>query len=152
MEGHRAPRTGDRRLYVLIFLAALLALGHHIDHIIRGNNVGWPVTTEVNAFTYSLAIYPVILIGLLLYRSHRVGPGFWVFLSGGGAVFLAAIHFGPWAVEPPREIVDLYQPRILGWLAFAWLLMLIAVLVGSTFFEAYLWNRQRKAAAMPNHR
>ena len=33
-------------LYALIFLAMFLSLGHHIDHIIRGNHVGWPLTAE----------------------------------------------------------------------------------------------------------
>ena len=135
----------DRRLYALTFLAAFLALGHHIDHVIRGNNVGWPFTGEVNAFTYSLAIYPLIALGLFLYRSRRVGPGFWVFLSGGGALFLAFIHFAPSAIEPPGEIINVYEPRALGWLAFAWLLLLIGVLVATSTYEASLWLRQRRA-------
>jgi len=117
--------TQDRRLYGLIDLAALMALGHHIDHVIRGNHVGWPLNEEVNAFTYSLAIYPVLLIGLYLYRSHRVGPSFWVFLSAGGALFVGFIHFGPAAVEPPPDIIDHYEPRFLGWLAFGWLVAFI---------------------------
>ena len=29
-----------RTLYGLVYLAMLLSLGHHIDHVIRGNNVG----------------------------------------------------------------------------------------------------------------
>jgi hypothetical protein len=31
-------------------LPAALSLGHHLDHLIRGNAVGWPLTEEVNAF------------------------------------------------------------------------------------------------------
>jgi hypothetical protein len=120
-------------------------VGHHIDHVIRGNHVGWPVSDEVNAFTYSLAIYPVILLGVLLYRSGRVGPGFWIFLSAGGALFLGFIHFGPVAVEPPQEIIDLYEPRILGYLAFGWLLLLLAVLAGTSVYEFVLWRRRRTA-------
>jgi hypothetical protein len=30
----------NRMLYALIFLAMFLSLGHHIDHTIRGNQVG----------------------------------------------------------------------------------------------------------------
>jgi hypothetical protein len=52
-----------------------MSLGHHLDHLIRGNAVGWPVTEEVNAFTASLVVYPIIIIGLLLYRSWS--PGGW---------------------------------------------------------------------------
>ncbi len=130
--------TRDRRLYGLIYLALFLSIGHHIDHAIRGNHVGWPLTAEVNAFTYSLMT--PILIGLVLYRSGRVGPGFWVFLSGGGAVF-AAIHFGPWAVEPRRHHRQLPAP-ILGWLAFGWLLLFLAVL--GLQREARQWLRERR--------
>jgi len=137
--------TQDRRLYALIYLAALMALGHHIDHVIRGNHVGWPLNEEVNAFTYSLASYPVLLIGLYLYRSHRVGPSFWVFLSAGGALFVGFIHFGPAAVEPPPDIIDHYEPRFLGWLAFGWLVAFIGVLVLASVYEATLARSHRRA-------
>jgi hypothetical protein len=43
-----------RILYRLTWLAAALSLGHHLDHLIRGNAVGWPLTDQVNAFTISL--------------------------------------------------------------------------------------------------
>ena len=39
MAGDRTG-TSDRVLYGLIALAVVLSLGHHIDHVIRGNNVG----------------------------------------------------------------------------------------------------------------
>jgi hypothetical protein len=70
------PMHGDT-LYRLTYLAAALSFGHHIDHVIRHNAVGWPLTGQVNAFTVSLVIYPIIITGLLLYRAGRVGPGFW---------------------------------------------------------------------------
>ena len=135
----------NRMLYALIFLAMFMSLGHHIDHIIRGNNVGWPLTAEVNAFTYSLGIYPLILLGLYLYASGRVGRGFWAILSGSGALFVAAIHFGPAAVEPPAEIINLYEPRIIGWLAFLWLVVFVGVLVVTCLYELRSWFAQRKA-------
>jgi hypothetical protein len=62
-----------RILYGLTYLAASLSLAHHIDHVIRHKAVGWPLTGEVNAFTMSLIIYPIIITGLLLYRAGRVG-------------------------------------------------------------------------------
>src|SRR4029450_1919662 len=95
----------SRVLYRLTFLAAGLSLGHHLDHLIRGNAVGWPVTDQVNAFTASLVVYPIIIAGLVLYRAGRVGPGFWALVSGGGAVFVSAVHFGPAAGEPPELIL-----------------------------------------------
>jgi hypothetical protein len=134
----------NRILYGLIFLAMFMSLGHHIDHIIRGNNVGWPLTEQVNAFTYSLGIYPLILLGLYLYASGRVGAGFWAILSGSGALFVAAIHFGPAAVESPADIINLYEPRIVGWLAFLWLVVFVGVLVGTCLYEIRSWFHQRK--------
>jgi hypothetical protein len=67
----------NRILYSLIFLAMFMSLGHHIDHVIRGNHVGWPLTHHVTPFTYSLGVYPLIFLGPYLYASGRVGPGFW---------------------------------------------------------------------------
>jgi hypothetical protein len=138
----------NRIMYGLIFLAMFMSLGHHIDHVIRGNHVGWPLTAEVNAFTYSLGIYPLILLGLYLYASGRVGPGFWVLLSGTGAVFVAAIHFGPAAVEPSSDIINLYEERIIGWLAFLWLVVFVAVLVGTCLYELRSWFAQRKVRSL----
>lgn len=137
----------DRRLLLLIIAALVLSAGHHLDHIVRGNHVGWPVGSEVNAFSASLVIYPLILGGLALSLSGRMGPGGWALLSGGGAVFLAAIHVGPWAVEPPGDIIGLYDPPVLGWLAFGWLLVLVLVLLVSTVYELRLWQGDRAAVA-----
>ena len=66
----------DRMLYRLTWLAAALSAGHHLDHLIRYNAVGWPLTDQVNAFTASLLVYPIIAAGLLAYHAGRVGPGF----------------------------------------------------------------------------
>jgi hypothetical protein len=135
----------SRTLYRLTWLAAALSLGHHLDHVIRHNAVGWPLTDQVNAFTLSLVVYPVITTGLLLYRAGRVGPGFWALVSGGGAVFVSAVHFGPSAVEPPELILGGYGLSILGWLAFAWLVTFVAVLAVTSLYETRLWWRQRQA-------
>jgi hypothetical protein len=134
----------NRMLYGLIFLAMIMSLGHHIDHIIRGNHVGWLLTAEGNPFTYSLGIYPLILLGLYLYASGRVGEGYWAILSGSGALFVAAIHFGPAAVEPPADIINLYEPRIFGWLAFSWLVVFVMVLVATCIYELRSWFAQRR--------
>ncbi len=76
-------------------------------------------------------------------RSKRVGPGYWALLSGSGALFVAAIHFGPTAVEPPVDIINLYEPRVIGWLAFAWLVVFVTVLVVTSLYEGYSWLRRR---------
>jgi hypothetical protein len=135
----------SRTLYLLTYLAAGMSLGHHLDHLIRQNAVGWPVANEVNAFTMSLVIYPIIVAGLLAYRAGRVGPGFWALVSGGGAIFVSAVHFGPAAVEPPELILGHYDSPILGWLAFAWLAVFVTVLAVTSLYETRVWWQQRQA-------
>jgi hypothetical protein len=135
----------SRTLYRLTYLAAAMSLGHHLDHIIRHNAVGWPLGEEVNAFTISLVVYPVIAAGLLLYRAGWVGAGFWALVSGGGAVFVAAVHFGPAPAEPPELILGGYDPPILGWLAFGWLASFVALLAITCLYETQLWWRQRQS-------
>ena len=135
----------DRVLYRLTWLALAMSLGHHLDHLIRGNAVGWPVTEEVNAFTASLVVYPILATGLLLYHAGRVGPGFWALVSGGGAAFVSVVHFGPAAVEPPELILDHYDPPVLGWLAFGWLVAFVALLAITSMYETRMWWQQRQA-------
>lgn len=134
-------RTRHPRL--LVHLAAVLSLGHHADHVIRGNHIGWPLTAHVTPFTYSLGVYPLILLGLYLSRAGRPRPGYWLLLSGPGAVFLAVVHLGPAAIEPPGDIISEYSSPLLGWLAFGWLLALIAALFALFVHEALAWRRTR---------
>lgn len=136
----------SRVLHGMIYLAAFMSLGHHVDHVIRGNHVGWPLTEHPTPFTYSLAVYPLIIVGLFLYRSGRVGPGFWAFLSGSGALFVSAIHFGPFAVEPPADVIGPYESPTVGWFAFAWLLVFVAVLAATFVYEVSSWYRRRRGA------
>jgi hypothetical protein len=136
----------DKRkiLYGLTYLAAAMSLGHHIDHAIRHNAVGWPLTDEFNAFTVSLVIYPVIITGLLLYQAGKVGPGFWALVSGGGAVFVSAVHFGPSAVEPPEMMLHGYDSPVIGWLAFTWLVIFVSVLMITSLYETRVWWQERQ--------
>jgi heme exporter protein D len=48
-------------------------------------------------------------------------------------------------VEPPELILDHYQPPILVWLAFAWLVAFVAVLAITSVYETRLWAQQRQA-------
>lgn len=136
-----------RRARLLICVAVVLSLGHHADHVIRGNHIGWPLTEQATPFTYSLIVYPLVLLGLFLSRAGRAGAGYWLLLSGPGAVFLAVVHFGPVAVEPPDDIIGEYSSPLLGWLAFGWLLALISVLVVLFVQEALVWRHDRGQAS-----
>ena len=135
-------RTG----WSLVGAAVVLSLGHHLDHVVRGNHTGWPVTAEVTPFTYSLAVYPVIALGVFLTLTGRAGPRFWMLVSGPGALFLLAVHAGPAALEPPRDILGAYSVPGLGPLAFAWLVLLVATLAVTFGYELRLWRRERAVA------
>ena len=50
----------------------------------------------------------------------------------------------PGAVEPPSHIVSPYEPRIVGWLAFAWLVVFVAALAVSSAYETRAWLRSRR--------
>lgn len=142
MRRHTPTPAEHRRVLVMAAIAATFSLGHHLDHIIRGNHVGWPLTGEVNAFTVSLGIYPTLALAAVLYVRGRIGPGAWALLSGNGALFVAALHFGPHAVEPPPDIIGLY-PAPLGWFWFGWLMAFVAVLALTCVVELRFWLRHR---------
>ncbi|WP_179256041.1 hypothetical protein [Enemella evansiae] len=145
--GMATTRTRSGRvIYLLTAIAVVFSLGHHVDHVIRGNHVGWPLTDQVTVFTISLGIYPILLAAVLLYRAGRIGAGVWALLSGNGALFVAGVHFGPLAVESPRDILDPY-PTLLGWFWFGWLIVFVGVLVVTCVVETRLWLRQRAGRA-----
>jgi hypothetical protein len=57
-----------RRSFGEAVLLAGFAVGfaHHIDHVLRYDHSGWPFRPDVTPFTFSLAVYPLLLAALLL--------------------------------------------------------------------------------------
>lgn len=144
MPASNAPRGSrtrgvDRRLYFLIGLGTIFGIGHHLDHIVRGNHVGWPLIPEVTVFTYTLMIYPVIAIGMYLTMNERVGVRYWVIVLGGILFAVIITHFGPWATEPPQDVIEPYESAYLGYAAFGWLLGLVISLAAATTYSIYRW-------------
>jgi len=127
--------------YVFVVIPAVLGIAHHVDHIVRGNHVGWPITAEVNAFTYSLAIYPLLGISLYLTLTRRVDARYWAGFFAFSAAMLAYFHVSPWAVEPPEDVMVPYESPLLGYVAFAIVLALIASVVVGAVYGALLWYR-----------
>ena len=125
------------RLYVLIALPTLLGIAHHVDHVIRGNHVDWPIVPMVNSFTYSLVVYPVIGIGFYLTVTDRVGVRYRVVVGSLGAVMMWFFHLRPWAVEPPSDIILPYTDPVVGTVAFAVLIALILSLLVTTGYATY---------------
>lgn len=138
-------RPADRRerlLYVLLAVPTLLGMAHHVDHVVRGNHVGWPVTPEVTPFTYSLVIYPVVAVGLYLTLTDRAGVGLWAVIMAASAGMLAFFHVSPWAVEPPQDVILPYANPLVGYAAFAVLLALMASVVAVGAYALLLWRRE----------
>ena len=48
-------------------------------------------------------------------------------------------------MEPPELILDHYDPSILGWLAFGWLVVFVTVLAITCVYETRLWASHRQA-------
>lgn len=119
---------------------------HHLAHLVRGDHIGWPASAEFNAFSFGLLAYPLILGGLLLSRTGRAGPLYWMLVSGPGALLLAAVHLGPTAVEPPRDVLEPYETNAVGVLALAVLMALMGVVAASFVYEARAWRRERRTA------
>ena len=110
-------RAGARR-WILLAVAFLFAFGvlHHVDHVIRGNHVGWPVQPDLNPFTYSLLVYPLVALGLNALTRGRVWAAFWFVYGLAILALVASTHFIPaLRVEPMRDIVMPYlDPLAIG--------------------------------------
>lgn len=138
----RNRTTVSRGVYWIMGLATLLGAAHHVDHVIRGNHVGWPITSHVNPFTYSLAIYPLIAVGLYLTLSGRVSDRYWAGFFAFSAAMLAYFHVSPWAIEPPGDVILPYADPTVGYLAFVVLLALIASVTLGSLYAAVAWYRE----------
>lgn len=99
------------------------------------------MTPDVNPFTYSLVIYPLIAISLYLTITERAEAGYWALFFALSAGMLAFFHVSPWAVEPPQDVIDPYANPLIGYLAFAILLVLIGSVVFGSLYMATLRQR-----------
>jgi hypothetical protein len=87
----------------MLLAVAALAFLHHVDHVLRADNSGWPFTPDVTAFTISLLVYPILVLDFLLLRGRpwvRVGlvAGLFVALQVAHAVYEPpADQYGTWA-------------------------------------------------------
>ena len=82
--------------WMLLGVVALAFL-HHLDHLLRADNSGWPFTPDVTPFTISLLVYPIFVLDFLLLRDRP-----WVRV-GLVAVLFVALQVTHAIVEPPGD-------------------------------------------------
>jgi hypothetical protein len=91
--------------WMLVGVVALAFL-HHIDHVLRADNSGWPFTPDLTPFTISLLVYPIFLLDFLLLRDRP-----WVRV-GLVAVLFVALQVTHAIVEPPADQYGTWANRI----------------------------------------
>ena len=129
--------------YGLVLAITALSLAHHVDHVVR-DVTGWPLDDGFNAFSASLFVYPVIVVGLVLSARRMVGAPFWMVLAGGGALFVAAVHVGPAAGDAVSTIPDQHRSAAADVVALAVLAAFLVALVAHFVYESRLLVRARR--------
>lgn len=130
-----------RKLLVLVAVTTTLGIGHHVDHIIRSNHVGWPVSEEITPFTFSLGFYVLIIPGVVMAIAGHAGVRFWTILAVIGFLFVGLTHFGPLTQEPSEDIVGAYDSAIAGWVAIGILVGFLTALSTTAIYSALHWKR-----------
>jgi hypothetical protein len=93
--------------WMLLGVVALAFL-HHLDHVLRADNSGWPFTPDLTPFTISLLVYPIFALDFLLLRQR---PWVRVGLVAGLFVALQVTHA---IVEPPADQYGTWANRTSG--------------------------------------
>jgi hypothetical protein len=115
-----APLRGRFTLGEWMLLGVVvLAFFHHVDHVLRADNSGWPFTSDITPFTISLLVYPIFVLDFLLLRDRpwvRVGlvAALFVALQVTHAFFEPPVdQYGTWANGTSAVPHALGQPNLL---------------------------------------
>jgi hypothetical protein len=81
----------------MLLVVVGLTFAHHLDHVLRADNSGWPFTPDVTPFTISLLLYPIFALDFLLLRRRP-----WVRVALVAALF-AALQVAHAVYEPPAD-------------------------------------------------
>jgi hypothetical protein len=131
----------DKKLIILVALLIVLSLGHDVDHILR-SDIPWPLTSgPLLPIVIFFAKYGFLGLALFCYLKNKVGPLFWAIVAGAGAAFGWLAHFSPFTEQTPQYINHAYATSAAGWLAVAWLVALMLVLIITAIYAEYLWAR-----------
>ena len=116
----RGDSLAHRFTWAEVALLAVVVLGllHHVDHVLRVDHSGWPFKDELTPFTFSLLVYPIAVIVLLLRNRPwlRVGLVAVVFVAVQAAHVLVeqpADQYGVWATGVSAEEESLGDPNLL---------------------------------------
>ena len=126
----------------LVRITTALALVHHVDHVLRVDNNGWPFRPEVTPFTYSFLVYAIIAAVWFARTRPRVRIG----MSAGLVVATLAhlwldtpsAQFVTWAARPEANWLAASSP-VLG--AMAVLLTFLVPLAAVGVFVAFVRSR-----------
>lgn len=127
----------------LTLATAALALVHHIDHVLRVDNNGWPFRSEVTPFTYSFLMYAIIA-GVWFARGW---PRLRIGMSAVLALFVALTHvwldtpsaqYVTWAARPEANWLAASSP-VLGAMSVA--VTFLAPLAAGSAFVAFVRSR-----------
>ncbi len=97
-----------------------LALLHHVDHVLRADNSGWPFTSEFTPFTVSLVVYPIFAADFLFLRRRpairagMVAVLFVVLLIVHAVLETPADQYTTWANGVSSVPHALGRPNLLG--------------------------------------
>jgi hypothetical protein len=144
-EAARVESGQDRRsLLVLGTVTTVLAGMHLADHVLRGEHVvrehldpnwnhsGWPFTSTVSPFSFSLVIVTsVLLMGLWRTVRGKAWAGYWLAASMVLGAIVTVVHFVPTPTqESPSVIYDSWpgQP-VMGALAVAVTFAIVGALI-----------------------
>lgn len=122
-QSRRVPRIRGRPLSrgeLALVAVVVLALLHHVDHVLRADNSGWPFTPDVTPFTISLVVYPVFVADFLWLRDRpwlRVGLIVVLFVAVQVAHLVfepPADQYGTWATGVSAVPHATGRPNLLG--------------------------------------
>ena len=117
-----------RRVVAAVLAAAFLGFLHHADHVLRGD-AGWPFGADVDGFTYSLLVYPIVAVELYLLAKGRLLRRYRMAVAVAAFAFVALTHFGPMAADPLSKVYSAYAWPVAGATAAAVLVGLLVSLV-----------------------
>jgi hypothetical protein len=67
---------------------------------------------------------------------------YWTALFAVSSALIGYVHFGPSAIEPPADIITVYESAFVGWFAFAWVVGFTLTLVAGLLYSGLLLVRQ----------